>query len=188
MVDNTYAELCVVKAAVLAKIPKGLDLIEAASAATGDSNPANQLLAATEVKSGPDGAGRRARQEMSGRSAVFAAKQRGATVIGGVLKRQADAAKTAGVDQVVATDDDAAISALPPVHAVADTVGGEILAEKLIARVKTGSVCSLLLMEPRRTPHSYPSVKAVFVSSKSSTGRRSSLWQQRCGTASWSSR
>ena len=39
MVDNTYAELCVVKAAVLAKIPKGLDLIEAAgAAATGDSN------------------------------------------------------------------------------------------------------------------------------------------------------
>ena len=31
MVDDTYAELCVVKAAVLAKIPQGLDLIEAAA-------------------------------------------------------------------------------------------------------------------------------------------------------------
>ncbi|MGC1918662.1 MAG: alcohol dehydrogenase catalytic domain-containing protein, partial [Acidobacteriaceae bacterium] len=31
MADNTYAELCVVKAAVLAKIPKGLDLIQAAA-------------------------------------------------------------------------------------------------------------------------------------------------------------
>src|SRR6202045_86200 len=30
MTDNTYAELCVVKAAVLAKVPKGLDLIQAA--------------------------------------------------------------------------------------------------------------------------------------------------------------
>src|ERR1700685_1851122 len=29
MADNTYAELCVVKADVLAKVPKGLDLIEA---------------------------------------------------------------------------------------------------------------------------------------------------------------
>ena len=31
MADNTYAELCVVKADVLAKVPKGLDLIEAAA-------------------------------------------------------------------------------------------------------------------------------------------------------------
>src|SRR5580704_8992449 len=31
MADNTYAELCVVNAAVLAKIPKGLDLIRAAA-------------------------------------------------------------------------------------------------------------------------------------------------------------
>src|SRR5271156_116470 len=31
MADNTYAELCVVKAAILAKIPKGLDLIRAAA-------------------------------------------------------------------------------------------------------------------------------------------------------------
>src|SRR5579863_455046 len=31
MADNTYAELCVVKADVLAKVPKGLDLIQAAA-------------------------------------------------------------------------------------------------------------------------------------------------------------
>ena len=31
MADNTYAELCVVKAAVLANVPKGLDLIRAAA-------------------------------------------------------------------------------------------------------------------------------------------------------------
>src|SRR6202140_5924931 len=31
MADNTYAELCVVKADVLAKIPKGLDLVRAAA-------------------------------------------------------------------------------------------------------------------------------------------------------------
>jgi len=28
MADNTYAELCVVKAAILAKVPEGLDLIQ----------------------------------------------------------------------------------------------------------------------------------------------------------------
>jgi NADPH:quinone reductase-like Zn-dependent oxidoreductase len=31
MADNTYAELCVVKAAMLAKVPMGLDLIQAAA-------------------------------------------------------------------------------------------------------------------------------------------------------------
>ena len=31
MADNTYAELCVVKATILAKVPKGLDLIQAAA-------------------------------------------------------------------------------------------------------------------------------------------------------------
>jgi NADPH:quinone reductase-like Zn-dependent oxidoreductase len=31
MADNAYAELCVINAAVLAKIPKGLDLIRAAA-------------------------------------------------------------------------------------------------------------------------------------------------------------
>jgi NADPH:quinone reductase-like Zn-dependent oxidoreductase len=49
MADNTYAELCVVKAEVLAKVPKGLDLIQAAAlplvTVTG-----NQLMSATEIK------------------------------------------------------------------------------------------------------------------------------------------
>ena len=49
MADDTYAELCVVKAAVLAKVPKGLDLIQAAAlplvTVTG-----NQLLSATGSK------------------------------------------------------------------------------------------------------------------------------------------
>ena len=51
MADNTYAELCVVKADVLADIPEGLDLIEAAAlplvTVTG-----NQLLAATGIEAG----------------------------------------------------------------------------------------------------------------------------------------
>ena len=53
MADNTYAELCVVKAAILATVPKGLDLIQAA-AATGDDD-----WQPTHVRhrdqSGPDG-------------------------------------------------------------------------------------------------------------------------------------
>ena len=137
MADNTYAQLCVVKAAVLAKVPKGLDLIQAAAlplvTVTG-----NQLLSATEIKAGQTVLVVGAAGNV-GRSAVFTAKQRGATAIAGVLKRQMDEAKTVGADQVVATDDDTAIANLPPLDAVADAVGGRT-AEKLMAKVKPGGV------------------------------------------------
>ena len=51
MTDYTYAELCVVKAAILAKIPKGLDLIEAAALPL-VTTTGNQLLSATGIKAG----------------------------------------------------------------------------------------------------------------------------------------
>jgi NADPH:quinone reductase-like Zn-dependent oxidoreductase len=164
MADNTYAELCVVKAAILAKIPKGLDLIEAAAlplvTVTG-----NQLMFATEIKAGQTVLVVGAAGNV-GRSAVFTAKQRGATVIAGILKRQMqrDDAKTVGADQVVATDDDTAIANLPPLDAVADTVGRKT-AEKLIARVKPGGVYASVV-EPPQNAANYPSVKVTHVFSK----------------------
>src|SRR6202044_4203684 len=94
-----------------------------------------------------------------GRSAVFTAKERGAIVIAGVLKRQMDEAKTLGADQVVATDDDTAIANLAPLDAVADTVGGKT-AEKLIARVRPGGVFATVLEAPQNAAK-YPSVKVV---------------------------
>src|SRR5579863_1606492 len=162
MADNTYAELCVVKAAVLAKVPKGLDLIQAAALPLATTT-GNQLLLATGVKAGQTvlvvgGAGN------VGRSAVFTAKTRGATVIAGVLKRQIDDTKTVGADQFVATDDDTAIANLPPLDAVADTVGGKT-AEKLIARVKPGGVYASVVELPQNAAK-YSSVKLVHVFSK----------------------
>jgi NADPH:quinone reductase-like Zn-dependent oxidoreductase len=162
MADNTYAELCVVKATILARIPNGLDLIRAAAlplvTITG-----NQLLSATGIKAGQTvlvvGA-----VGSVGRSAVFTAKERGAIVIAGVLKRQMDQAKTVGADQVVATDDDTAIANLPPLDAVSDTVGGRT-AEKLIAKAKPGGVFATVLKTPQNAAN-YPSVKVVFVFSK----------------------
>src|SRR5579863_8209209 len=133
MADNTYAELCVVKAAALAKVPKGLDLIDAAAlplvTVTG-----NQLMLATEIKAGQTVLVAGANGNV-GRSAAFTAKSRGAIVIAGVLKRQMDDAKSVGADQIAATDDDSAIASLKPLDAVADSVGGKT-AEKLIAKVK----------------------------------------------------
>ena len=162
MADNTYAELCVINAAVLARVPKGLDLIEAAAlplvTVTG-----NQLAAATGIETGQTiivvGAG-----GSVGRAAVFTAKQRGAKVIAGVMKKQMDDVKTIGADQVVATDDESAIANLAPLDAVADAVGG-ITAEKLIGRVKPGGVFASVLGAPRDAAK-YPLVKVMPVFSK----------------------
>jgi len=162
MADDTYAELCVVKASMLAKVPKGLDLIEAAALPLATTT-GNQLLLATKVDVGQTVLVAGAAGNV-GRSAVFTAKTRGATVIAGVLRRQIDGAKTIGADQVVATDDDTVIASLPPLDAVADTVGGRT-ADKLIAKVKPGGVYATVLKAPD-TAAEYPSVRVVAVFSK----------------------
>jgi NADPH:quinone reductase-like Zn-dependent oxidoreductase len=164
MADNTYAELCVVKAAVLAKVPKGLDLIQAAALPL-VTTTGNQLLAATGIKAGQTVLVVGAAGNV-GRSAVFTAKERGATVIAGVLMRQmqTEDTKTVGADQAIATDDDTAIANLPQVDAVADTVGGKI-AEKLIAKIKPGGVYASVVGAPQNAAK-YPSVKVVPVFSE----------------------
>ncbi len=162
MADNTYAELCVVKAASLAKVPQGLDLIQAAALPL-VTTTGNQLLAATGVKAGQTVLVAGAAGNV-GRSAVFTAKERGATVIAGILKRQMDQAKSIGADQAAATDDDTAIANLPPLDAVADTVGGRT-AEKLIAKVRPGGVFASVAGAPQNAGK-YPSVKVAPVFSK----------------------
>src|SRR3984885_8905128 len=162
MADNTYAQLCVVKAAALAKVPKGLDLVQAAALPLATVT-GNQLLSGTGIKAGQTVLVVGAVGNV-GRSAVFTAKERGVTVIAGVLKRQTDEAKTVGADQVVATDDDAAIANLAPLDAVADAVGGRT-AEKLIAKVKAGGVYASVVELPQNAAK-YPSVKVVHVFSK----------------------
>jgi NADPH:quinone reductase-like Zn-dependent oxidoreductase len=159
MADNTYAELCVIKADVLAKVPSGLDLIEAAALPL-VTTTGNQLLSATGIKVGQTVMVVGAVGNV-GRSAVFTAKELGATVIAGVLKRQMDDAKTVGADQMVATDDDTAIANLPPLDAIADTVDGKT-AEKLIAKVKPGGVFATVLGAPQNAAK-YPSVKVAPV-------------------------
>jgi len=73
---------CVVKAAVLAKVPKGLDFDPGGGATAGDDDR-QPTLSATGIKAGQTvmviGA-----VGSVGRSAAFTAKERGATVIAGV--------------------------------------------------------------------------------------------------------
>jgi NADPH:quinone reductase-like Zn-dependent oxidoreductase len=159
MAANTYAELCVVHAATLAKIPKGLDLIQAAALPL-VTTTGNQLISATGIKAGQTVLVVGAAGNV-GRSAVFTAKQRRATVIAGVLKTQMDKANNIGADQVVATDDDSAIANLPMLDVVADTVNGKT-AEKLMAKVKPGGVFASVLGAPQNAAK-FTSVKVVPV-------------------------
>lgn len=160
MADQTYAEQCVVKAADLAKIPPSLDTVDAA---------ALPLVTTTGHQLILEGAPVREKQTVLvtgalggvGRSAVFTAKSLGATVIAGVRRKQVEQAAALGADKVIAIDDPKAISGLPPLDAVADTVDGAT-AESLIARVKSGGIFASVLGPPKNSAN-FPAVKVVRV-------------------------
>jgi len=153
---QTYAERCVVKAALLAKIPEGADLLETAALPTVTITGAQlaslalgSASSATVLVTGAVG--------NVGRSAVYTAKSRGATVIAGVLKRQIAKAQAIGADQVVALDDAEAVETLGPLDAVADTVGGQT-ADAMIKKVKAGGIFASVLGPPS-TASRYPKVQ-----------------------------
>jgi NADPH:quinone reductase-like Zn-dependent oxidoreductase len=147
MTVATYAELCVVKAEELAKIPEGLEMTTAAAvplvSITGDQlirkgtvvQPGQTILLTGAVGN-------------VGRCALFAAKEIGAKVIAGVRKSQIEEAKSLGATEAIDLSDDAAIARLGTVDGVADTVGGDI-APKLLAKVKPGGNYGSVLGPPK---------------------------------------
>ena len=158
MADNTYAELCVVKAAVLAKIPKGLDLVQAAAlplvTVTG-----NQLICGYGNQGGPDGFGCGCCWKCGAFGGIHWEGTRGDCDRRGVEEADRMRRRLLARIRCVATDDDTAIANLPLVDAVADTVGGRT-SEKLIAKVKPGGVYSSVVGLPQNAAK-YPSVKIV---------------------------
>ena len=144
---GTYAELCVVKAAELAKIPEGLDMTIAAAiplvSITGDQLIRN----ATDVKRGQTIVLTGAVGSV-GRCALFAASEIGAEVIAGVRKNQIVEAKSLGAIEAIDLSDDAAIAKLGTVDGVADTVGGDI-GPKLLAKVKPGGHYGSIVGPPK---------------------------------------
>jgi NADPH:quinone reductase-like Zn-dependent oxidoreductase len=161
MADKTYAELCVVKAASVAKIPEGLDAVEAAALPLVTTTGSQLITVGTGIRSGQTVLVTGAAGNV-GRSAVFTAKERGAKVIAGVLKTQLQhQAATIGADRAIATDDDGAIANLPELDAVADTVNGAT-AQKLVSKVKKGGVFASVLGAPQNAKD-YPDIKVVPV-------------------------
>jgi NADPH:quinone reductase-like Zn-dependent oxidoreductase len=163
---HTYAELCAVKAELLANVPDGLDLVEAAALPLVTTTGA-QLISAAEIKAGQTVLVAGAFGAV-GRSAAFAAKDRGARVIAGVLKKQLAAAQSLGADQVVALDDEAALNALQPMDAIANTVRGKT-AEQLLGKVKPGGVFASVTGAPANAGD-FPSVRVVSYVSHQDAG------------------
>ena len=160
--SDTYAELCAVEADLLARVPDGLDLVVASALPLVTTTGAELIAVAAGVKAGQTVLVSGAFGGV-GRSAVFAAKERGANVIAGVLKKQLPAAASLGADEIMALDDEAAMKALAPVDVVANAVRGQT-AEQLIGKVKGGGVFASVTGAPANAKD-YPSVKVVpFVS------------------------
>lgn len=144
---GTYAELCVVKATDLARIPEGLEMTTAAAvplvSCTGDQLIRN----ATAVESGQTIVLTGALGSV-GRCALFCAMEIGANVIAGVRKNQIAEAKSLGAVEAIDIDDDSAIAKLGTIDGVADAVGGSI-APKLLAKVKPGGNYGSLVGPPK---------------------------------------
>ena len=162
--NKTYAELVAVDDSEVTHLPDGLDLVDAAAipliSLTGD-----QLVRlATNVKEGQvvliTGA-----LGSVGRAAVHTAKKIGAQVIAGVRWKELDDARSLGVSDVLAIDDDQAIENFRLVDAIADTVGGEVAA-KLIARVKQNGSFGYTAVLPEGAAVRNPTVKITRVGAR----------------------
>jgi NADPH:quinone reductase-like Zn-dependent oxidoreductase len=159
--NSTYAELVAVEDSEVIHLPDGVDLADAAAipliALTGD-----QLVrVTTNVKKGQvvliTGA-----LGSVGRAAVHTAKKIGAHVIAGVRGKDLDGARSLGVPDVLAIDDDEAIEKFRIVDAIAETVGGDV-AVKLIAKVKQNGFFGYASMLPESAAALNPTVKIARV-------------------------
>ncbi|MGA7125553.1 MAG: NADP-dependent oxidoreductase [Chthoniobacterales bacterium] len=156
LASQAYAERCIVKAAVLVKIPTGANLVELAALPTVTTTGGQLASLALGGRSGATVLVTGAVGNV-GRSAVYTAKSHGAKVVAGVLKRQFTKAQLIGADQIVALDDAEAVEALEPLDAVADTVGGQT-ADALIKKVKSGGTFASVLGPPS-TAANFPRVQ-----------------------------
>jgi NADPH:quinone reductase-like Zn-dependent oxidoreductase len=162
--NATYAELVGVDDSDVTHLPDGVDLADAAAipliALTGD-----QLVRhATNVQKGQVVLVTGALGGV-GRAAVHAAKKIGAQVIASVRGKELEDARSLGVSDVLAIDDDEAIEKFRLVDAIADTVGGEVAA-KLIAKIKQGGCLGYTAVLPEGAAARNPSVKITRILAK----------------------
>ena len=162
--NATYAELVAVNDSDVAHLPDGVDLANAAAipliSLTGDQLvrlAANVQKGQVVLITGALGS--------VGRAAVHTAKKIGAQVIAGVRGKELEDARSLGVSDVLAIDDDHAIENFRLVDAIADTVGGEVAA-KLIVKVKQNGSFGYTAILPEGAATQNPSVKIMRVLTK----------------------
>jgi NADPH:quinone reductase-like Zn-dependent oxidoreductase len=146
LVKGGYAELVAAPVEDWAKVPAGLDLVEAGALPlvllTGAQlveEAVNPAKGDVVLVTGAIGS--------VGRVAVYAARMRGAKVWAGVRRAQRDEAAQLGADGVVMLDDEADVGNLPVLDGIADTVGGDVI-RKLYEKLKPGGVIGSVLGEP----------------------------------------
>ena len=132
----TYAELAVIKADELAKVPEGLEITTAGALAVVTTTGDQLIREAAKVQPGQTVLLTGALGGV-GRVALFCALEIGAKVIAGVRKKQIEEALSLGATAAIDISDDDELAKLGIVDAVADSLGGAI-AQKLIAKVKPG--------------------------------------------------
>jgi NADPH:quinone reductase-like Zn-dependent oxidoreductase len=160
LANQTYAELCVAPANLLAKIPDGMDLAEAAALPLVLLTGEQLIRVGTQLEPGQTVLITGAVGGV-GRAAVWTAKDLGAHVIAGVRRKQVEAAASLGADEVLALDDKQAMSKLGLVDAVADAVGGE-LGELLLGKVKPGGIFATVVGDPKNKGL-HPTVRVEMV-------------------------
>lgn len=168
LAHRTYAELCVVKAADLAHMPEGLDMVAAGTVPLVSLTGDQLIRIGTEVQPGQtiflSGAA-----GSVGRCALFCALEIGAKVIAGVRKAQIDEVLALGATAAIDLGNDDDLSRVGLLDGVADTVGGK-LAPRLLAKVKPGGVYGSVLGPPKDAElHPLVRVKPIMAQPKPET-------------------
>ena len=145
LVNGGYAELVVAPLDAWAKLPGGLDVVDAGALPLVVLTGTQLIEEATKPEAGQTVLVTGALGGV-GRAAVYAAKKRGAKVWAGVRARQRDEARSLGADGVVALDDADDVAKLPELDAIADTVGGPTLV-KLLPKVRAGGTIGSVVGE-----------------------------------------
>ena len=127
----------------MARIPDGLDPIEAAALPLGLSTGSQVIELGVRPESGQVVLVTGALGGV-GRTAVYVAKQHGARVIAGVRSSQKVDAENIGADSVIALDDSNEVDALPELDAIADMVGHDVIGQLLPHIRKNGVLASVV--------------------------------------------
>jgi NADPH:quinone reductase-like Zn-dependent oxidoreductase len=160
LVNQTYAEFLVAKSEVLARVPDGMELEDAA---------ALPLVLTTGVQLIEKGVQPKAWQTVLvtgalgsvGRTAVYVAKKHGMTVFAGVRAKQRNDAEELNADRIIAIDDEQGIAAMGQVDAIADTVGHDVI-KKLMLYIRPSGVLASVLGKPEGSEGKNFTVRPVF--------------------------